>query len=77
MRRLCVGLGRLNSTRPRHGVHDGAEDRLRVEHRIGKPAGNMARDLFGHGHQSSPRTMVKKSTFVAAVSARRFVSASA
>ena len=47
---------------------------LRVEHRIGK----ATVDRLGQSeHQSSPRTNVKKSTLVAAVSARRLASAAA
>ena len=43
---------------------------LRVEHRVGEAAVESERV-----HQSSPRTMVKKSTLVAAVSSRRCLSA--
>ena len=65
--RAKTGRG-LHRARPRHRVHHGAEHRLGIEHRIGE----AALDRLGCDvHQSSPRTMVKKSTFVAAVSARR------
>ncbi len=62
----------LHGSRPRHGVHDCTEHCLGIKHRVGETA-------FYHlrFHQSSPRTMVKKSTFVAAVSARLLSSASA
>ncbi len=64
-RRRDIGIDRLQRAWPRHRVHQHLEYALGLEHRLGKAAGQS---FGGMDHQSSPRTIVKKSTRVAAVS---------